>query len=80
MVAARIELIGAKDEAIEAKEAHKRDAAELAAAEMPEMGTKAELERALSCCCFARTAAHEIRDVEALVAQRVESGLFERIC
>ncbi len=32
---------------IEAKEAHHRDAVDLAAAEMREMGTKAELERAL---------------------------------
>lgn len=35
------------DQLIEAKEAHRRDAMELAAAEMREMGTKAELERAL---------------------------------
>lgn len=33
---------------IEAKDAHHRDAVELAAAEMREMGTKAELERALA--------------------------------
>ncbi len=33
---------------VEAKEAHHRDAMELAAAEMREMGTKAELERALA--------------------------------
>ena len=33
---------------IEAKDAHQRDAVELAAAEMREMGTKAELERALA--------------------------------
>jgi flagellar biosynthesis GTPase FlhF len=34
-------------EVIEAKDAHRRDAMELTAAEMREMGTKAELERAL---------------------------------
>jgi hypothetical protein len=55
LVSARIELIGAKDEliaakdeVIEVKEAHKRDERELAAAEMRELGTKAELERALA--------------------------------
>jgi DNA-binding Lrp family transcriptional regulator len=55
LVSARIEVIAAKDdqiaakgEVIEAKEAHKRDERELAAAEMREMGTKAELERALA--------------------------------
>jgi hypothetical protein len=55
LVSARIELIAAKDEliagkgeVIAAKEAHKRDERELAAAEMREMGTKAELERALA--------------------------------
>jgi DNA-binding Lrp family transcriptional regulator len=55
LVSARIELIAAKDEQIAAKgevvaakEAHKRDERELAAAEMREMGTKGELERALS--------------------------------
>lgn len=36
------------DQFIEAKDAHRRDAAELAAAEMRELGTKAELERALA--------------------------------
>lgn len=35
------------DQLIETKNAHRRDAAELAAAEMRELGTKAELERAL---------------------------------
>jgi hypothetical protein len=35
---------------VEAKDAHHRDAVELAAAEMREMGTKAELERALADC------------------------------
>jgi DNA-binding Lrp family transcriptional regulator len=48
LVSARIELIAAKDEVIEVKQAHKRDERELAAAEMREMGTKAELERALA--------------------------------
>jgi hypothetical protein len=55
LVSARIELIAAKDEliagkgeVIAAKEAHKRDERELAAAEMREMGTKAELDRALT--------------------------------
>jgi hypothetical protein len=55
LVSARIELIAtkdeqiaSKDEVIAAKEAHKRDERELAAAEMREMGTKAELERALA--------------------------------
>jgi DNA-binding Lrp family transcriptional regulator len=54
LVSARIELIAAKDElitgkgeVIAAKEAHRRDAMELTAAEMREMGTKVELERAL---------------------------------
>jgi hypothetical protein len=54
LVSARIELIAAKDEmiagkgeVIAAKEAHRRDERELVAAEMREMGTKAELERAL---------------------------------
>jgi chromosome segregation ATPase len=46
LVSARIELIAAKDKVIEAKDAHKRDERDLAAAEMREMGTKAELERA----------------------------------
>jgi hypothetical protein len=46
LVSARIDLIAAKDEVIKAKDAHKRDERELAAAEMREMGTKAELERA----------------------------------
>lgn len=36
------------DQLVEAKDAHRRDAAELAAAEMRELGTKAELERALA--------------------------------
>lgn len=36
------------DQLIDAKDAHRRDAAELAAAEMRELGTKAELERALA--------------------------------
>lgn len=36
------------DQLIEAKDAHRRDAAELAAAEMRELGTTAELERALA--------------------------------
>lgn len=35
------------DQLVEAKDAHRRDAMELAAADMREMGTKAELERAL---------------------------------
>jgi hypothetical protein len=48
LVSARIELIAAKDELIEVKEAHSRDERELASAEMREMGTKAELERALA--------------------------------
>ncbi len=48
LVSARIELIAAKDQVIEAKEAHKRDERDLAATEMREMGTKAELERALA--------------------------------
>lgn len=48
LVSGRIELIAAKDEVIKAKEAHKRDERELAAAEMREMGTKAELERAIA--------------------------------
>jgi hypothetical protein len=54
LVSARIELIAAKDkviavkdEVIDVKEAQKRDERELAAAETREMGTKAELERAL---------------------------------
>jgi hypothetical protein len=54
LVSARIELIAAKDEVVAAKDkvvaakgAHQRDAVDLAAAEMREMGTKAELERAL---------------------------------
>ena len=48
LVAARIELIAAKDDVIAAKEAHQRDEHELVAVEMREMGTKAELERALA--------------------------------
>ncbi len=48
LVSARIELIAAKDEVIKVKEAHTRDERELAAAEMREMGTKAELDRALA--------------------------------
>jgi chromosome segregation ATPase len=54
LVSARIEVIVAKDELIaiksevvEGKEAHRRDAMDLTAAEMREMGTKAELNRAL---------------------------------
>jgi DNA-binding Lrp family transcriptional regulator len=59
LVSARIELIGAKDELVAAKDevigvkdAHKRDEIELAAAEMREMGTKAELERAIGDLTF----------------------------
>jgi hypothetical protein len=48
LIAAKDELIATKDEVVAAKEAHQRDAVELAAAEMREMGTKAELERALT--------------------------------
>jgi DNA-binding Lrp family transcriptional regulator len=47
VIAAKDELIATKSEVVEAKEAHRRDAVELAAADMREMGTKAELERAL---------------------------------
>ncbi len=47
LIAAKDELIATKDEVVEAKGAHQRDAVDLAAAEMREMGTKAELERAL---------------------------------
>jgi hypothetical protein len=47
LIAAKDELIASKDEVIEVEEAHKRDERELAAAEMREMGTKAELEQAL---------------------------------
>lgn len=36
------------DQLIETKDAHRQDAAELAAAEMRELGTKAELERAMA--------------------------------
>jgi chromosome segregation ATPase len=48
LVSARIELLAVKDEVIGVKEAHGRDERELVAAEMREMGTKAELERALA--------------------------------
>jgi DNA-binding Lrp family transcriptional regulator len=48
LISAKDELVAAKDEVVEAKEAHRRDGMELTAAEMREMGTKAELERALS--------------------------------
>ncbi len=47
LIAAKDEMIATKDEVVEAKGAHQRDAVDLAAAEMREMGTKAELERAL---------------------------------
>ncbi len=49
-------LLAAKQEVIDVKEAHRRDSMELTAAEMRELGTKAELERALA-------------DVEALKEQ-----------
>jgi hypothetical protein len=45
---AQVQVLAAKQETLEAQEAHRRDAMELAAAEMREMGTKAELERALA--------------------------------
>jgi hypothetical protein len=45
---AQVRVLAAKQETLEAQEAHRRDATELAAAEMREMGTKAELERALA--------------------------------
>ncbi len=48
LAAAQVEVLGAKQETLEAKEAHRRDAMELTAAEMRELGTKAELERALT--------------------------------
>jgi hypothetical protein len=47
LIAAKDEVVATKDEVVAAKEAHQRDAVDLAAAEMREMGTKAELERAL---------------------------------
>jgi DNA-binding Lrp family transcriptional regulator len=47
LIAAKDKLIAAKDEVVAAKESHQRDAVDLTAAEMREMGTKAELERAL---------------------------------
>lgn len=48
VIAAKQEALKAKEETLEAKEAHRRDAMELTAAEMRELGTKAELERALA--------------------------------
>jgi type II secretory pathway component HofQ len=48
LIAAKDEVVVAKDEVVEAKGAQQRDAVDLAAAEMREMGTKAELERALA--------------------------------
>lgn len=48
LLAAATQLIAAKQELVEAKEAHRRDAMELTASEMRELGTKAELERAMS--------------------------------
>jgi hypothetical protein len=48
LIAAKDELIATKSEVVEAKEAHRRDAMDLTAAEMREMGTKAELERAMA--------------------------------
>jgi DNA-binding Lrp family transcriptional regulator len=48
LAAAQVEALTAKQETLEVKEAHRRDAMELTAAEMREMGTKAELERALA--------------------------------
>ncbi len=47
LAAAQVEVLAAKQETLEAKEAHRRDAMELTAAEMREIGTKAELERAI---------------------------------
>ncbi len=52
----QVEMLAAKQETLEAKEAHRRDSMELTAAEARELGTKAELERALA-------------DVEALKEQ-----------
>ncbi len=48
LAAAQVEVLAAKKETLDAKEMHRRDAMELTAAEMREMGTKAELERALA--------------------------------
>jgi hypothetical protein len=48
VIAAKDELIATKSEVVEAKEAHRRDAVELAAADMREMGTKVELELAIA--------------------------------
>ncbi len=48
LAAAQVEVLAAKQETLEAKEAHRRDAMELTAAEMRELGTKAELERAVA--------------------------------
>lgn len=47
LAAAQVEVLAAKQETLEAKEAHRRDAMELTAAEVREIGTKAELERAI---------------------------------
>jgi hypothetical protein len=47
LVVTNQELVAARLDLVAAKEAHGRDTAELAATEMREMGTKAELERAL---------------------------------
>ena len=46
--AARLSVVEAQKEALAVQEAHRRDGMELTAAEMREMGTKAELERALA--------------------------------
>lgn len=48
LLASAAALTAAKQEVVEAKEAHRHDAMELTAAEMRELGTKAELERATS--------------------------------
>ena len=48
LAAAQERIEALTDQLVEAKEAHKRDAMDLAATEAREMGTKAELERALA--------------------------------
>ncbi len=73
LIAAKDEVVAMKDEVVAAKGAHQRDAVDLTAAEMREMGTKVELERAL-----ADLAASEKRAVDQEKNKKRVWGLFRR--
>lgn len=68
LLAAAAQLIAAKQELVEAKEAHRRDGMELTAAEMRELGTKAELERAMSDILMLQREVEKLRRQEQSVS------------